>query len=130
MLKIQIIEQENYLHLIEEFGLTCHNALGAESSYPINEPRNVYEGVEPLPENTPISEPVNHYLDSARRLNHSDESSSDSGSISSKTDESSWNERFQRIYSTANSLEKFLALGKLVKDFVDTAQTYVGRYFV
>ena len=90
----------------------------------------MYEGVEPLPENTSISEPVNHYLDSARRLNQSDESLSESGSISSKADESSWNERFQRIYSTANSLEKFLALGKLVKDFVDTAQTYVGRYFV
>lgn len=80
-----------------------------------------------MPEERSVRESVNHYLESVNALNQSAGSSTETDSVDSKIDESSWNERFQRIYSTNNSLEKYLALGKLVKDFVDTAQTYVGR---
>lgn len=84
-----------------------------------------YEGIQALPESRSHNIPVNRYLESVDLLNHSSESISENGSIASVTDDSSWNERFQRIYNTENSLEKYLALGKLVKDFIDTAQTYV-----
>lgn len=94
---------------------------------------NVYhDSIEPLPAHRIVrDESGNRYLESAdhlRPLKQSSDSESDSGSIESQSNdnnESSWNERFQRIYNTENSLEKYLALGKLVKDFVDTAQTYV-----